>query len=516
LFIKGRAAEIVRDVPSANLLDLTPSSPMIGRKLLRHGRGRWLRLLEHQAARDLASLRGRVQGEAVEELRDAGATPEVIDIFRRVVHDDLRPAFTTPYRPSSPEWSILAETTNGKLLASVAKVGFGSIVLALVEPPHDRKLYERLTDPARGWTDCSSLLLPPSDDSPGETLDTGFHLARVGDGFEVTARKTVADIWPPVTSGEETAKVASQWPAVMRLYQDCHASRPMLEVPVELDTRAGPWRVPLDKLQPAMVSICADAVPPLLEVDIDLVGRGRTYLFAPIPKALVEKPPSEDLGDVPPAIRLIDLLLEVFAKKPLWRVERLPARRTLRLLCRTPHNLVPPEITLWAAGAELPQDRWEVDNTLPGQWLVRLLPSAAWTGSTLEVRVGDREERHFIEGFTSDEMERPLKLTPCNAAESHPQPWSGVLDALAIAGCPSRPPHTDDAVAYRGVIDLAFDDSETTRRQLEDFIQRFVRLRTKTETTRYWYLLALVLAVVGIAVRRRAAPGSWSYDPKGN
>ena len=179
----------------------------------------------------------------------------------------------------------------------------------------------------------------------------------------------------------------------------------------------------------------------------------------------------------------------------------------------------PPQLHMLAAGAELPADAWTLDDSLPDQWLVRMPATTAWTGSTVEVHIfagepSGRDEVHFVDGFSSDEVEKPLRLTPAQAAEARPAPQSGILDALARATGPAAPPaEAADAAAYRGVVDAAFDGSDQTNRKLDEFARRFVALRATTRSARYWYPIALTLAVVGIAVRRRPAPGGWSDDP---
>lgn len=509
------------DARVATTLDLSPGEsserPQFYKRFMRHGRGRWLTILEHMAARDLAVLRGEVPPAAIDDLREAGASPEAIDVFRRVVQEELRPAFATPYRPiavGTSGWTILAQSTSGDPLAASTRVAKGRVVLALVEPAHDRALYQRTRDPAASWVDFSSLMKRPTETHPGQLLDLGFKLARVGDNFHVTAhevrKEPGKEFWPPITTGAQVKKAVTAKVA-LKLYDGWDSPAQLIpDIAVTLETSPDrPWVVPINGLKAAPRS-AADAGPRLLEIQIAWNGQ-ETSVFAPLPAWLIEVPPGEDLGDVSPANRLIDMLLEVYSRKSVWYVERVPGRRTLRVWPRM-LKTVPPALSLFAAGVELPPDMWRVDDTLPGQRLVRLEPSATWAGSIIEVRVRveESDEVHFIDGFASDEQNRPLKLTPSVEAEPHPVPWSGVLDALATTTGPGSPPSAEDIAAHRGVTDGVFDGSDESARQLENFARQFVKLRSEIKTTRHWYLVALALAVVGIAVRRRTPVGGWA------
>jgi hypothetical protein len=238
-------------------------------------------------------------------------------------------------------------------------------------------------------------------------------------------------------------------------------------------------------------------LPPLLEFRIEKAN-DKPYdvaAFAPIPPQFLKTRQQDmyfldSLNYAPPAVQLVDLLLELFARRPEFR------------------------------SAPLPDVAF--DRPLPRQLRARLPAGSAWAGKPLRVEVkgsgGQIQSRRIVLAGPAEEdggTARPVPLIPSEAAQVEPTPQSLALDTLAVGTMPEHSRQRLDSpaqeaepwsAAARGV--LVYPLTETARPVLEDFTTEWIRMRTESVGMRGWYLVALCLLIVATLSRvvARALP----------
>ena len=270
-------------------------------------------------------------------------------------------------------------------------------------------------------------------------------------------------------------------------------------------------------------------LPPLIECKLVVEGSKpfATSVFAPVPPRFLRAQGQElyfggSLDFAPPAVQVIDGLLEFLGKKKTMELETQADGLSFRLLSKAAGNSVPTasEIVVSVAetGAVVPPSDYSVDLSLPAQAIVRLRATATkWAGQRLKVTIrktsGHEEEHYaFLPGSPHETPEAPrrVSLTPSELGIVAPRPEEFILDTLAAITMPETLRADLDSTGdtsrrefqapHRGILGLPMTTSQAP--SVASFTKDFVRIRTEARHSRGWYLMAMVAFSLWVLLRR--------------
>jgi hypothetical protein len=164
-------------------------------------------------------------------------------------------------------------------------------------------------------------------------------------------------------------------------------------------------------------------LPPLLEVCLETEGDAGTFqvsVFAPLVRTgePFVRQARLDGWYAPPAVQLVDLLLELTGKQPRLRMLPLADGRGFRLVPTregTPLDLTGARLRLVDAPGVDPVPADWIDQSLQGQWLVRLPPERCGRQIRLEVQWPWKEVeeyRLFLPPIPAQGPPPAVRLTP--------------------------------------------------------------------------------------------------------